>query len=523
MNHRSMQRRTVMTFLGAVLLGANGVVWAAAGADERTGVDPGSQHLTLREAIRLALLNNRELQIQRINPDVARVTLGGAFGYYDPAFIADARHENATDTGGFDPADFSRDAIYSAESYVTRFGLTGFLPSGLSYTLNGDYAHSFGDRNGLNFDSYKIAGGATVRQPLLKNFWIDQGRMIIQVSRRELRISELGVDYVTMSTINDVQQSYFELQYAGESAGVAGQLLESRRRMLAGVQRRLQEGLATVSDETAARSQVALAELDVLTASNSVWMSENQLKSLLGDSFTNPVEKRVVPVERLVAVPTLFDTLESFHRGLEQRPDVAQLKQEVEKAGIDLRFRRNQLFPGLDVVAGYGRRGASSAQVLPPASARASLSEATDQWLDGDSPSDMLGVIFSMPLSRKSERENFRASKYLKAQADLRVKQREELVLREISDALANARASLARVDAAQRARRDAQTAADDEEKKLLGGKSTLFFVWQLQDGLTRAQNAELRAKADYNRALSQLHFAEGSLLEKAGVTISIR
>src|SRR3954465_7529437 len=42
--------------------------------------------LTLKEAIDAALLNNRALQIQRINPEIARMTLQASWGYYDPFF-----------------------------------------------------------------------------------------------------------------------------------------------------------------------------------------------------------------------------------------------------------------------------------------------------------------------------------------------------------------------------------------------------------------------------------------------------
>ena len=45
----------------------------------------------------------------------------------------------------------------------------------------------------------------------------------------------------------------------------------------------------------------------------------------------------------------------------------------------------------------------------------------------------------------------------------------------------------------------------------------------QLQEDLTRARTSEFRATADYNRAVSQLHFAEGTLIEKAGLTVDIK
>ena len=120
---------------------------------------PTAKPVSLRDCIEAALLNNRLLQIERINPEIARLTLSGGYGYYDPLFFSEVRAEESSDTGGFDPADFSRDAIYSAESEVAGGGLSGFLPSGMSYNLAANYAHSDGLRNGLNFDSYKLGSG----------------------------------------------------------------------------------------------------------------------------------------------------------------------------------------------------------------------------------------------------------------------------------------------------------------------------------------------------------------------------
>jgi outer membrane protein len=478
--------------------------------------------IKLDQCIELALRQNRELQIERLNPAIAEANLSAGFGYYDPFFIADVRHENASDTGGFDPADFSRDAIYSAKSDTARLGLTGFLPTGLSYSLTGSYANSFGERNGLNFDSYSVVGGITVRQPLLRNFWIDPGRLIIRVNRKLLQITELGVTYLALDVINRVQQAYYELLYAYEHRQVQLELLASRQRTLAGLERQVEQGVLTETGTLPARSQLAAVETLLAASSNAVVLAENNLRILLGEDLRNQSESPLQPVERLWVHADIFNLDESWRRGLAQRPDLLQLRADVERGELDLKFRRNQLFPSLDLVAGYGRRGASTAQLPPPLTPQASADAAFDQWGSGSAPSEMVGVIFSLPLARTSERANYRASRHAKAQAELRLKQKEELVLREISDAVRTARLSFDRVRAAERASAFAAQAVDAEERKLAGGESNIFFVLQYQNDLLTARTAELRAKADYLKAVSQAWFADASLLERRGVSIEI-
>ena len=508
-------RRFVVALVGAAL----GAVGLIPGLSEEIQ----TRHITLEECIRTALLQNRTLQIERLTPAITESLLGGSYSYYDPVLTLNAGKEHSADAGGLDPTDFSRDAIYSADSQTAASELTGFLPGGMNYILSGGYAYSEGFRNGLNFESYSLRTGVAISQPLLRNFWIDQGRMTIQINKKNLKINELGVHFVTSDVINRVQQAYYELAFAIGEVGVRQELLASRQQLLAATQRRIEMGTLTVLDERLAEAEVARVEVALNAAENAVQLAENELKLQLGDAWTNSVNVRLRPEQPLLVLPERLDLQECWQRGLTNRADLAQLRQEVEKAGIDLRYRRNQLFPSLNLVASYGRKGASTDQVLPPLTPSASFPVALDQIEDGTAPNDMLGVVFSVPLTLSAERGNFRASKQLKAQAELRVKHLAEQVMREISDAVHTARSCFQQVGRTRRARELSELALSAEEQKLTGGKSTLFFVLQIQGELASSRSAELRAKADYNKAVSQLRFAEATLLEQQDLAIEIK
>lgn len=484
---------------------------------------PKVRPLALRDAIQTALRNNRLLQIERINPAIERANLSIAWGVYDPIFFAQADRENTSDTGGFDPADPSADAVFQAQSDVLRMSLTGLLPSGLSYTLATDYAHSTGSRNFLNFDSYRLTGSATLRQPLLKNFWIDQPRFTIRVNRNNIKISEHGVRFVAMDTISQVRQSYSELAFAWDNLRVQRQLLETRAALLQSIRRQIEVGTLTILEERLAQSQEATVKTTLIAASNDVVLAGNNLKTLMGLAATNWTEDVFMPTDSLLLVAEPFDLASSWQRGLTYRPDLAQLVHEVDNAKLNVKYRRNQLFPSLDIIGGYGRRGSSSLAVFPPDTAEASFSEAFGQIERGDSPNDLVGIILTFPLSRTAERANFRASRQLESQALLRVKEKEELVLREVSDAVQFARSSYERAQAARAAAAFAEEALKAEEQKLIGGKSSVFFVLQLQTDLSTARTAELEAKRDYNIALAQLHFAEGTILDQEKIELQMK
>ncbi len=120
------------------------------------------------------------------------------------------------------------------------------------------------------------------------------------------------------------------------------------------------------------------------------------------------------------------------------------------------------------------------------------------------------------------ERSQYRSSQDLRAQTELRLRQHEENLRREIADACAIARAAWSRINLTREARQRSGEVLAAEERKLAGGKSTVYFVLQFQSDLAQARTAESRARADHLQALVRLHFADGTLLERVGGRLEI-
>jgi outer membrane protein TolC len=502
---------------GAACLASAALAWAQ--SPEATQA-PDPRSLSLQNAIQHALLENRQLQIERSRQEVAEFTLKAAYGAYDPRFESRLTSEAAADTGGFDPADFSNDAIYNANSETATLGLTGLLPTGLTYQLGGNFAHSDGQRNFFNFDSYRAGTGIYLEQPLLKNLWIDQPRWTIQINKRNLKITELGVQFVAMSVINSTQQGYYDLVYAWENLRVYKDLVQTKQNFLKGVQRQVELGTLTALDERFAQSQAAALQTDVISASNTVAMASNQLRTLMGVTGTNWTQQFLLPTDYLLLVPAELNLQQSWQTGLLKRPDYLQMAVNVDSADLTIKFRKNQLFPSLNVIGSYGLRGSDAVQAFPPDEPRAASSRAFEEIQNQSAPNSMVGLLFSIPLTSTAERNNYKASKELKKQADLLLKQKQEFILREISDALDLAKYSLSRVEAARQASVFADQALKAEEQRLLGGSGSIFFVLEAQTETARAKIAELLARRDYNKALSQLYFCEGTLLERSNIRL---
>jgi outer membrane protein TolC len=130
------------------------------------------------------------------------------------------------------------------------------------------------------------------------------------------------------------------------------------------------------------------------------------------------------------------------------------------------------------------------------------------------------GVVLSMPLNNVRERNDYRASKAQREIAELQLKKAEQAVMVLVADWVNRVQSRYTRVSSTRAARQFAEAALRNEERKLQNGLSTSFFVLELQEKLITAQNAEIQAIADYNKALAHLGFAEARSLNRHGITL---
>ena len=185
---------------------------------------------------------------------------------------------------------------------------------------------------------------------------------------------------------------------------------------------------------------------------------------------------------------------------------------DLERLDIVLRYTYNQLFPELDLIGSYGFAGSGK-----------EFSGALGQIGAGSGPNYSFGASVTIPLGNRAARGNYKITKEQKKLALLQLKKQEQGILVQIDDAVKQVQNAFERVDATRQARAYAETALDAEQKKLESGKSTSFQVLQFQRDLTARRSEEIRALADFNKALSQLYFLEGSILDRNHVRLEVK
>ena len=459
----------------------------------------------------MALDKNLDIQIRRLQPTIDLYNLDATRGYYDLTFNLNATHRFNSSPGSPDPN--SRLFGESSDSFTESYGpsFTQQLGTGGRVTLNGDVIR----RSGSSFTngySYGTDAGISLTQPLLKNAWIDATRQTILVNKRTLKIDELALRNQVMTTVNSVQQAYFELVFARDNVRVQEASLGLAEKLLADNKRRVEVGALAPLDEKQSESQVAARRSDLISARRDLEIQVNNLKNLIGDDFGAWATTALEPADKLLALAQTLNVQDSWRHSLALRPDLQQAREQIERQNIVLRYNHNQLFPSLDLTLTYGHNGIG--QTLPTG---------LNGIQRGDNQFYSYGFVLSFPLSNRTAKNNYKSGKLTKELLLLEFKRLEQGIIVEIDNAVKQAQTAYEKIEATRQARLYAEAALDAEQKKLENGKSTSFFVLQLQRDLSAARSAEIRALADYNKSLSTLSKSEGTTLEKANIGLEFK
>jgi outer membrane protein TolC len=486
-------------------------------SSQLTNSFPRSRSLTLRESFDLALAKNLDLQIEHLTADIAGYNLSASYGVYVPTFSFRAQHDYVSEPADFDPKKVGLDFGYVMQNDTLEPSLRGQLPIGLSYqvkayTREDNASTDLGPAGIRNTNNYFSEGRIDLQQHLLRDFWIDAEREQILLKRKDLKISQQGLRFQIMKTLLAVELTYDDLVAAREAVRVQEKALELRQQLVAETRRRVQVGDLPPLDEEQAETQLQNT-ITALTAARELYVAQqNIIKGLLSDDFQAWADVELLPVDSLLAIQQDINRSESFVRAMENRPDLIQARLAVDKSDVEVKFRKNQLYPNLDLVGAYGGLGVADE---PGTSINNALSFNNKEYT--------YGVVLSFPLSNVSERGLYKASKANRQIALLQLKRAEQEILLQIADLVYRAESRFTQVSSTRKARTYAESALAAEVKKLQNGLSTAFFVLQLQETLTAARTAEVQALADYNKIIAQLSFAEGSTLEKHHLSVGVK
>jgi outer membrane protein TolC len=476
------------------------------------------------EAVRLALEQNVDIQVIRVNPLIQDEHVASARSAFVPTLSSNVSYNNASRppdsflSGSQGGASLKTDFLQSAAD------VGQFLPwGGTSYSIGLDGLRSTSNNIFTNFDPRLSANlRLSISQPLLRNLSVDANRTQLHITRRNRTISEIDLRSTVVRTVRNVKSAYWDLKYAKANLEVQRQSLDLARQTLKDNRTRVDVGTMAPIDIVEAEAEVARNEEAVIIAEATITQAEDQLRALIFDpSMPDFWAMTLDPIDAPRIDPVAIDIDATIRAALDKRTDLRRAKENLENVGENLRFYRNQTMPQVNLQADYGTTGVGGTQFERspgfPGPVIGEISRSFRSVLSdvfgNQFPEWTVSLLMSYPIGRSSAEANAARSRLEQTRTQLQIKNIELQIGKEVRDVVRQVNTNVKRIDATRAARVLSDRRLEAEQKKFGVGISTSFLVFQAQRDLATARVNELRAILDYNKSLGDFEATQETAL----------
>jgi outer membrane protein TolC len=313
-----------------------------------------------------------------------------------------------------------------------------------------------------------------------------------------------------MTSVQGVLSNYYDMIFGLSEIGVRQEAIAADQRLVAQNQRRVEVGFMQLFDVQQAMAQVSLDQEQLIGARNLLLERQFALKRLITPSLKVNDGRVFLPAEEPTLPIPAVDRSQLLQLAFAPRPDFLQALAEADAQDVRLRFAKNQLLPQLDLVGTYGLNGLTD-----------SYSNSFDETFQGRGAGWTVGVNLRIPLGNIQARAQLDSAKVLKEQAILKIKQTELTIGVDIDTVLSRIESFKQRLETAQKTRELNDQAMRIANRRIQEGQISSFDLIEQQRRLFEARSREVAARADLNKAITQLWLVTGTVLEKLGIQIA--
>jgi outer membrane protein TolC len=280
-----------------------------------------SRILTLDQAIAIALKNNREAKIARLEIEKADDKLQAYRTRRLPSF------------------KISSLVSQPLNSFDTTFerGVFGVYPGNVPVPLQDSVIKSSTNTTLL------LSGQVT--QPITQ-----LRRIGLQIKQQKLdvEISETKLHATEQSLVNDVKRAYYGILQTEGAVQAAEESVKLYHELDRVTGEYVVQQVALKTDLMDVQTKVAKAEYEVLTLNNSLSAQKEQLNHLLGRNITTEFSV-TEGLEIAQAAMRETNLVEARKRALEQRPELREARLRLQQANLDRRAKKSELIPDVSL------------------------------------------------------------------------------------------------------------------------------------------------------------------------------
>jgi outer membrane protein TolC len=442
---------------------------------------------------------------------------------------------------------FSPVPVVAQNTYAAGFGYTqGFQFGGaLTGVFNNTHLTT---NNPTSLLTPQLGSNFQFRftQNLLQGYGFLPNTRFIRIARNNREISDVAFRLQVITTVDQIENMYWDLVFAFENVRVTQESLAYAQRALEDARRQAKVGTIPPIQVVSAQSTVATGQQNLIVAQNNLQLQQLLMKNALSRSIEDPVlaEADVIPTS-VIQIPRdepVIPIQDMIKDALQHRAELVQSRIDLNTRDLNNKAIRNSMLPTLQAFAYYGGSGVGGdvnpavppcsstsgnfcfnpATAPPPFRTSNSVSYAStlNQLVNSTAPDRGIGLSLNIPIRNRLAQSNQVRAQLEFRQALVRQHQLENQVRIEVRNAQFDVKQNRAAVEAAQSAVDLARQTLDADQQKLKVGLTTEVTILQDAATLTTGESNLVSAKAAYEKSRIELDRATGLLLDHAGIDV---
>ncbi len=468
--------------------------------------DPdGTLALSLEDAAVMTLFNHPDLAAQRLGPVIAGAFAQIEAGDFDAEIFGQAR------TG--QEVRLVTDRATQQEFGVTgrdadaELGVRQSLPSGTDLELSVTQRRRASDRAP---EQQEANVNLTLTQALLRGADRRANLVRLRQARLDVVASVHQLRGFAAAVLARTETAYWRFVLADRSVAIFERGAQVARRQRDDTQKQIDAGALAPSQAAASAAEAALREQGLIDARAAREATRFNLLSLIApsDRTSAPPPVRVTTLAPTQAQP-VTDLPDRITLAQRQRADLNEARLQLEQDRLETRLTHDGVLPRLDFFVNLSKTGF------------ADTFNDSFRDLDGATYDVSGGLRLSRSLSNRAPVARdlaARARRQRSAHALENLARRVRLEVRLAANEVERLRQQMAAAVTTRNAR--VQVARAEAARQAAGTGTALQVALAQRDQLA-AEIAEAEVQTRYRIALINLHLAEGTLLERRGVSIT--
>lgn len=455
--------------------------------------------LSLVEAIKMSAEKNLDVRAELYNPAQFEADINRNKAIYDPLLSLESSYNESSQ------ALLTGNGSNERQSLQLNSSLSRLFWTGATASLFFDNSYSDTNSSDPLNKYWQTNLELSLNQPLLKNLGREATEVAISVSRLSKFASIERFNSRLMNIVAQVRNEYFRLHSLREQREVKKISLELARKILSETKARVDAGVLPAMEILNAEFGAVSREKELIDADKAVNDQKDVLRLLLQLDDGGDILTTDLPSRELLQI----SESEAVRRTM-NRPDIRELKRNLEVAELQTRVFNNRTRPDLGLIASVGTNGVDR-----------SFQRDYEKLGSFDYPVWGVGLKLSYPLGNNAAENDYRKSRLKTEQTALQIRSLEEAAIKDVKAAIRGVATSHKQIEVAERGRRFAEERLRAFIRKNEVGLATTKDVLDVENDFAAAKSNQITSVVNYANAVTQFWLVTGELLEREGVRVA--